>query len=248
MTLVTLVEGNEETRKRLVRILNADGFEVAEARDGLEALRSAFERRPDAALIDLSSDGIDGYELIKILRAACDVPLLAITASPSSGEVVRALEAGADDVLSKDCTATEFLARLRSTVRRYQRRETDRSPVRQVVTGALVIDREAQTVTKHGVVIPLTRTEYRLVDALCARVGETAPHRYLLSTVWGDQFVDDTHYLRVYIGYLRQKLEDDPSKPLYLTNDWGVGYRLARLPVTDQVTEPSSERSYLAAG
>lgn len=248
MTLITVVEGNDDARKRLARILNTDGFEVVEARDGLEALRSAFERRPDAALIDLSSEGIDGFELTKILRAACDVPILAMSASSSSGDVVRALDAGADDVLSKDCVATEFLARLRSTIRRYQRRETDRSPVRQVATGALVIDREAQVVTKHGTVVPLTRTEYRLADALAACIGETAPHRYLLSTVWGDEFVDDTHYLRVYIGYLRQKLEDDPARPLYFTNDWGVGYRLARMPLTDQVDEPSREHSYLAAG
>jgi two-component system, OmpR family, KDP operon response regulator KdpE len=248
MTLVTLVEGNEEVSGRLTRILNGDGCEVVEARDGLGALRTAFERRPDAALVDLASDGIDGFELIKILRATCDIPILALSSSSSPGHVVRALDSGADDVLSQDCVASEFLARLRSTVRRYQRRETDRSPVREVATGALVIDRVAQTLTKHGTVIPLTRTEYRLIDALAACIGETAPHRYLLSTVWGDQFVDDTHYLRVYTGYLRHKIEDDPSKPVYLTNDWGVGYRLARLPIIDEGDELARAHSYLATG
>ena len=90
---------------------------------------------------------------------------------------------------------------------------------RHVASGAIVIDREAQTVTKHGEIVQLTRTEYRLLDALSARLGEVAPHRYLLSTVWGDAYVDDTHYLRVYIGYLRQKLEDNPSEPRYLLNE-----------------------------
>jgi two-component system, OmpR family, KDP operon response regulator KdpE len=248
MSVVMLVEGSADARRRMVRILTGDGLQVAEAGDGLEALRIAFEQRPDTALIDLSSEGIDGFELIKILRAACDIPILAMSTSASSVDIVRALDSGADDVLAKDCLAAEFLARLRSTVRRYQRRQSDRSPVRQVATGSLVIDREAQVVMKHGEIVPLTRTEYRLMDALAARVGETAPHRYLLSTVWGDQFVDDTHYLRVYIGYLRQKLEDDPAQPLYFTNDWGVGYRLARLPIIDDATDVTRQPSYAAAG
>lgn len=248
MTLITLVENNDEARKRLTRVLHADGFEVVEARGGLEALRAAFDQRPDAALVDLSASDIDGFELIKILRAACDVPILAMSDEPSPGDIVRALDAGSDDVLSKHCVATEFLARLRAAIRRYQRRDTDRAPARQVATGALVIDRESQTVTKHGTIVPLTRTEYRLVDAMAARLGETAPHRYLLSTVWGDQFVDDTHYLRVYVGYLRHKLEDDPSRPVYFTNDWGVGYRLARLPIIDEIAEKEATSSLLAAG
>jgi two-component system KDP operon response regulator KdpE len=99
-----------------------------------------------------------------------------------------------------------------------------------VQTGDLVIDREAKLVSKAGEQVSLTRTEYRLLDALAARVGQMAPHRFLLSTVWGDAFVDDTHYLRVYVGYLRQKLEDDPKHPQYLINEWGMGYRLAALP------------------
>jgi two-component system, OmpR family, KDP operon response regulator KdpE len=247
MTMVALVEQDEEARKRLGRLLNSDGFEVIEARDGLEALRTAFVHRPDAALIDLSATGVDGYELTKILRAACDVPILAMSAPDAPGDVVRALNAGADAVLQKDCVATEFLARLRSTIRRYQRRQTDRTPVREVATGSLVVDRESQVVTKLGKVVPVTRTEYRLLDALAARVGETVPHRSLLSTVWGDQFVDDTHYLRVYIGYLRQKLEDDPSAPVYLTNDWGVGYRLVRLPIADEAESLAHDRAGLAA-
>lgn len=245
MTLITLVESNEEARRRLTRVLHADGFDVVDVRGGLEALRSAFDQRPDAALVDLSAEDIDGFELIKILRAACDVPILAMTTNPSSGDIVRALDAGADDVLSKDCVATELLARLRAAIRRYERRETDRSPARQVATGALVIDRKSQTVTKYGELVPLTRTEYRLVDALAARMGETAPHRYLLSTVWGDQFVDDTHYLRVYVGYLRHKLEDNPAKPAYFINDWGVGYRLARLPIIDEVPATQVGQSLL---
>jgi len=246
MTLITLVESNVEDRKRFTGILHAGGFDVVDVSGGLEGLRSAFEQRPGAVIVDLSAGDIDSFELTKILRAACDTPILITATNASPGDIVRALDAGADDVISKDCVATEFLARLRAAIRRYQQREPSRSVAQQAATGALAIDREAQIVTKHGKLVPLTRTEYRLLDALAARMGETVPHRYLLSTVWGDQFVDDTHYLRVYIGYLRNKLEDDPAQPAYFTNDWGVGYRLARLPIVDAVPDEQVGLSHLA--
>jgi two-component system KDP operon response regulator KdpE len=94
----------------------------------------------------------------------------------------------------------------------------------------LTIDREAHVVKRGSRVVRLTPTEFRLLEALALRVGKVAPHRFLLSTVWGDEYVDDTHYLRIYVGYLRQKLEDDPSRPVYLLNEWGTGYRLAAIP------------------
>jgi two-component system, OmpR family, KDP operon response regulator KdpE len=123
------------------------------------------------------------------------------------------------------------VARLRATIRRYNRELELQADDAVVRTGALVVDRQSQRVSKCGIAVPLTRTEYRLLDALAVRLAQVAPHRYLLSTVWGEEYVDDTHYLRVYVGYLRAKLEDDPARPRYLVNEWGTGYRLALLPI-----------------
>ena len=233
MTVIAVVDPDEQTRRRLVRTLEAGELITIEASDGLEALRTTFASRPNAAVIDLQTTGIDGLELIRVMRAACDMPIIAVAPQGMAQLTVRALDAGADDVIERTCSATEILARVRAAIRRYQRRPAQDDVARHVASGAIMIDREAQTVTKNGDVVQLTRTEYRLLDALSARLGEVAPHRYLLSTVWGDAHVDDTHYLRVYIRYLRQKLEDNPSEPRYLLNEWGMGYRLARLPVEE---------------
>ncbi len=235
MATIALVDGDEQSRLRLERFLRADGFEVLSAEDGLEGLRIAFDARPDAAVIDLGSGDVGGAELIRILRAACDVPIVALLANHDSDAVVRALDAGADDVVPKATGSAELRARLRAAVRRYERRaDTAFGGARQLIrTGAIEIDRDAQVVRHRGRPVQLPRTEYRLLEALGSRLGETAPHRYLLSTVWGDQYVNDTHYLRVYVGYLRAKFEDQPAQPQYILNDWGVGYRLARLPIVD---------------
>lgn len=237
MTLVTIVERRGSTRQRLGRVLQTDGFDVVEVEDGPSALRATFQERPDAALIDLSGDGLQGgVELIRILRAACDVPIVGLAEEEDSAEVVRALDAGADDVVSKSCGAVELLARVRAAVRRYQRVDRGTGQLRRIETGAIEIDRDSRTVRKYGVPISLSNTEYRLLEALATQLGQTAPHRYLLTTVWGEQYLNDVQYLRVYIGYLRNKLEDDPRNPQYFMSEWGVGYRLARLPL---VTVPA---------
>ncbi|MFA7250200.1 MAG: response regulator transcription factor [Dehalococcoidia bacterium] len=237
MTTIAVIEGHDEHRHRLARILRADGMDVLEAENGLDALRSAFMRRPDAALVDLDTAGMEGVELVRILRAACDIPIIALIRESVSTDVVRALDAGADDVIEKQCPAIELLARVHAAVRRYQRRRSQTDTTRLAYTGNLVIDREAQIVTKRGQALSLTRTEYRLIDTLAAHLGEIVPHRQLLSTVWGEEYVDDTHYVRVYVGYLRNKIEDDPAVPRYVLTEWGVGYRLARVPIQDEVTE-----------
>src|SRR5262249_47985462 len=143
------------------------------------------------------------------------------------------LEAGADDVMPNRVAGEELLARIRATSRRATREVTPTPDQGLVRTGDLMIDRTKRLVTKAGRNVALSQTEYRLLDALASHVGRVAPHRFLLSTVWGDAFVDDTHYLRMYVGYLRAKLEDDPGQPTYLRNEWGTGYRLALLPVLD---------------
>ena len=232
MTLITIVEGHKSTRARIGRLLQADGFDIVEAEDGAGALRATFEERPDAALVDLDADGLaGGIELIRILRAACDVPILGLAELDDATNVVRALDAGADDVVLKSCGAIELLARVRAAVRRYQRVERGGGAARRIQTGALEIDRDARLVRKNGEIVPLSNTEYRLLEALATRLGETAPHRFLLTNVWGEEYINDVQYLRVYVGYLRNKLEEDPRHPQYFISEWGVGYRLARLPL-----------------
>ncbi len=228
MSLAVLVDSEPNSRQRLARLLTGTGLDVAEATDGARAIRVLFDERPDLAVLDLSADG-GGIALIRILRAACPLPIIALTDDGNSAEVVEALDAGADDVLPRTCEPQEFLARVRAAIRR--REYKGEASTRVVRTGGLVIDRDARTVTKHGRAITLTRTEYLMLDALASCVGEVAPHRPLLSAVWGEAFVSDVQYLRVYAGYLRQKLERDSSQPEYLLNEWGVGYRLAQLPI-----------------
>jgi two-component system KDP operon response regulator KdpE len=145
--------------------------------------------------------------------------------------IAEALDNGADDVVERSCPVPEILARMRATLRRYAMRRADGEPAREISTGALVIDRDAKRVTRRGVVVQLTRTEYRLIDALASRVGEVVKHEDLLRDVWGDEYVDDKHYLRIYVGYLRAKIEEDAAQPLYILNEWGIGYRLSSLPL-----------------
>ena len=232
MTLVLVASSDPRLREHMSELLREDGHDVQEATNGLEALRAVFDARPDCVLVDLSIEEVEGLELVRMLRAASDLAILALMPPSDQSRGVAVLDVGADDVIRASIQASELTARLRASIRRSQREIPDERGERSVVlTGALEIDRAAQTVKKRGQIISLSRTEYRLLDALSSRVGQVAPHRFLLSTVWGNAYVDDVHYLRVYIGYLRSKLEDQPSAPRYLRSEWGVGYRLALLPV-----------------
>jgi len=233
MPLVVLASSSAEPRERLRAVLEDSGYEVAEADSVLAAFRVVFERHPEALVVDLRIDSTAGVELVRMLRATSDLAIVAITVNGDPSGSVGALEAGADDVVRPNTPHEEVLARLRAAIRRSAQapqRQPESHEAQVVETGDLKIDRTSRLVTKGGTRAMLTRTEYRLLDALAARVGQVVPHRLLLGTVWGEQFVDDTHYLRVYMGYLRQKLEDDPRHPRYLVSEWGIGYRLVQHP------------------
>jgi two-component system, OmpR family, KDP operon response regulator KdpE len=233
MSLVVLASSDAAVRERVLRFLHGDEFDVIEADSKLLTFRLLFERDPVAIVVDLCLEQAAGSEFVQVLRAASDLAIVAIARGGDASATITALEAGADDVVRTDTPRDEFLARLRAAVRRSQRaprRQAEATRGRVVVTGDLRLDRSARIVTKGGTRVALTRTEYRLIDALAERLGEVVSHRVLLSTVWGEQFIDDTHYLRVYIGYLRQKLEENPRRPRYLVSERGVGYRLVRHP------------------
>lgn len=238
MTLVLIASSDHRLRANLVSLVRDDGFVAAEAADGLAAVRHVFNEQPDAILLDLNIDEVNGLELVRMLRAASDLAILALLAPADQSRGVVALDTGADDVIRPSTPPIELLARLKAALRRSRRTErVERKEVSIVRTGDIEIDRGAQTVTKGGNRVSLSRTEYRLLDALASRAGQVAPHRFLLATVWGNAYVDDVHYLRVYIGYLRAKLEDGTGPPRYLRSEWGVGYRLV---ITDADAVPAS--------
>jgi two-component system KDP operon response regulator KdpE len=226
---VLLVEADGPARVAAARELESNDFEVSQAGNALEGLREVYEQRPGAVIVNLAMPEMDGEEFTRIVRALADVPILAIGPAGDPELIVRVLDGGADDYLEQPVSEIELVGRLRAALRRVARQTaSERAPT--VRSGDLEIDLGERTLRKRGDVIPLTPTEWGLLAALAHRVGHVAPHRFLLSTVWGEEYVDDTHYLRIYIGYLRKKIEDNPSEPLYLLSQWGTGYRLADLP------------------
>ncbi len=234
MTLVLVASSDARLRENLVSLLHDDGLASLVAVDGLEAFRAVFQASPDAVLIDLTIDEVDGLELVRMLRAASPLAIVAVLGIADQARGVAVLDLGADDVIRPSTPPSEILARVKAAIRRSQRVTQAAAVSPPVVqTGDIAIDRSAQTVTKAGVRVSLSRTEYRLLDALASRAGQVAPHRFLLSAVWGNEYVDDVHYLRVYVGYLRSKLEDDPHAPRYIRSEWGVGYRLVVLDAVD---------------
>ena len=237
MSEVIILDGDALTRADFARALQKTDFTPVECDNGLDALREIFARRPAAVVMALRVPQFDGLELIRVLRAASDLPILVTSASGAPNEAVRVLDTGADDYIEKPVSPSELAARVRAAVRRYRSLTAQAAAEEEVVrTGPLIIDRAAQVVTKRGVSVQLTRTEAMVLDVLASRVGRLVSHRQLLSTVWGEQYINDTHYVRVYIGALRTKLEDKPAAPRLLVNEWGTGYRLAALP-------PDAERA-----
>jgi two-component system KDP operon response regulator KdpE len=234
MPVVVIVDEDERSRRMLARQLQSHDYVVDEAKSGLEALRRVYALRPDAVVLDARLSGMETHDLTRVLRAISDeVAIIVLARQGDASDAVRMLDAGADDYVQFPSPASEVVARVRAAVRRVSRQGQGQDEPLTIRSGELMIDREARLVTKRGEPIALTPTEYRLLEALALRIGKVVPHRVLLSAVWGDEFVDDTHYLRIYVGYLRRKLEDAPSAPRYLLNEWGTGYRMALVPPVD---------------
>jgi two-component system KDP operon response regulator KdpE len=247
MAVIVVVDADERHRRLLVRQLQAHEYVVEEANGSLDALRKVYALRPDAVILDAHLPGMDGQDLTRVLRAISDdVAIVVLAREGESGDAVRMLDVGADDYVVYPFTGSEIVARVRAAVRRAGRQNQSHEERLVIRSGNITLDREARLVSKAGEVVQLTPTEYRLLETLALRLGKVVPHRLLLSSVWGDEFVDDTHYLRIYVGYLRRKLEDDPSQPRYLLNEWGTGYRMAAIPPTDEDAVADLEPTSLA--
>jgi len=220
---VLVVEDEAEIRRFVRLSLELEGFEVHEADGVKRGLIEAGTRRPDLVVLDLGLPDGDGVDLIRDLRTWSDVPVLVLSARTGEEDKIGALDAGADDYLVKPFSAGELLARVRAHLRRCTSGVTDGSTV--IEFGDVKIDLTRRTVERAGESLHLTPIEYRLLTDLTAHPHCVRTHRQVLNAVWGSSHAEDTHYLRVYMGHLRRKIEVEPSQPRHLLTEAGVGYR-----------------------
>jgi two-component system KDP operon response regulator KdpE len=220
-----LVVDDDVAILRALRInLTAHGYDVTVADSGAAALRAAAAAQPEVVVLDLGLPDLDGTEVIAGLRGWSAVPIIVLSARADSGDKVRALDAGADDYVTKPFGMAELLARLRAAVRRATSAGPDGAPVVEV--GDLRIDLAAKRVSRAGAEVHLTPTEWGILELLARHRGKLVGQRELLRTVWGPAYSTETNYLRVYLAQLRRKLEPEPSRPRYLITEPGMGYRL----------------------
>jgi two-component system, OmpR family, KDP operon response regulator KdpE len=221
---VLIVEDDMALRQGLRNTLEAAGFHLSEASSGEEAAL-ALQRYPfEAVLLDINMPGIGGMEACRRIRQMYPLlPILMLTVRDEEKDKIEALDAGADDYITKPFQFLELTARLRSAIRRYRTR-TD-PPDRPVTVGDIVLDPSARRVSKKGQELRMTPTEFELLHTLMRHAGRPLPHQRLLALVWGPEYGGEREYLRTYISQLRKKLEDDPAHPVYLLTDSYVGYR-----------------------
>jgi two-component system, OmpR family, KDP operon response regulator KdpE len=221
---ILVVDDDPSLARALAINLRAHGYEVLLAHDGTSALDSVARHHPTVVVLDLGLPDMDGVEVIEGIRGWSTTPILVLSARGTSAEKVEALDAGADDYLTKPFAMDEFLARIRAALRRAINAATEREP-ETVVTADFTIDLAAHKVERDGDQVRLTPTEWSLLELLVRHTGKLVAQRTLLAEVWGPTYQHETHYLRVYLAQLRRKLEPDPSRPRYLITEPGAGYR-----------------------
>ncbi|MFG2712208.1 response regulator transcription factor [Streptomyces goshikiensis] len=225
MTRVLVVDDEPQLARLLVMNLRARKYEVECAADGGEALDSVAACRPDAVLLDLGLPDMDGIQVIKSLRGWSRVPVLVVSARHGSSDKIQALDAGADDYITKPFSMDELLARLAAVVRRTPDRSPTAGDEAVVETEEFSVDLLARRARRRGKNVRLTPTEWHLLEVLIRNRGRMVSQRRLLQEVWGSSYGTQTNYLRVYMAHLRRKLEADPSHPRHLITAPGMGYR-----------------------
>jgi len=221
MTRILVVDDDVQIVRALDINLRAHGYEVVMAATGEAALTSAAAATPDLVIVDLGLPGLDGIDVIRGLRGWTTVPIIVVSARGGDTSKVAALDAGADDYVTKPFSITELLARVRASLRRHQPVADD--PI--VETSDFVVDFVSRRVTRNGAAVHLTPTEWSIVEYLVRHPGRLVTQRQLLQRVWGPQYENETNYLRVHMAAIRRKLEPTPGQPRYFLTDPGVGYR-----------------------
>jgi two-component system KDP operon response regulator KdpE len=222
LVTIVVVEDENNIRRFIKLALESQGFQVFEADSLQRGLIEAGTRRPDLVVLDLGLPDGNGVDFIRDLRTWSEIPVIVLSARSAETDKVAALDSGADDYLTKPFGTAELLARVRAQLRRRSRGATG-TPLAEF--GSIRVDLVRRTVERNGVPIHLTPIEYRLLSYLIGNPDCVLTHRQLLKNVWGPSHVEDSHYVRVYMGYLRKKVEEDPTRPKHILTEVGVGYR-----------------------
>ena len=219
-----LVEDAAEIRRVLRSAFEIDGYRIVEAASGRRGMIDAGTHKPDLAIVDLGLPDVDGLEVIRQLRGWSALPIIVLSARASERTKIEALDAGANDYVTKPFAIGELQARVRAALRHAVRAASGATELR---FGTVAIDFDRRSASRGATSVHLTPLEFRLLATLARQLGMVVTHRQLLREIWGPTHEGDTHYLRVYMKQLRDKLEDDPVNPRYLLTETGVGYRLA---------------------
>lgn len=220
---IVIIEDEKQIRHFLYSALTADGFQVYEAETGQRGLIDCATRKPDLVILDLGLPDIDGLSVIEQLRSWSQIPIIVLSARSQEREKVAALDAGADDYLTKPFGLSELQARIRAHLRRQDPQQDTQTHLLHF--GEITVDISQRLVLRQQQAIHLTQTEYRLLLTLIRHAGKVMTHRQLLQAVWGPNHSESSHYLRIYMGHLRQKLEVTPAQPKHFLTETGVGYR-----------------------
>lgn len=222
--LVLIIDDEPPIRRFLRASLTAEGYRVVEAETGEEGLKLAARQPPDFVILDLGLPSMDGQDVLRGLREWLSAPILVLSARDREGQKIMALDAGADDYITKPFGVGELLARMRTALRHSNRTDPETSVL---TVGELTVDLAARQVARAGKRITLTPLEYKLLVTLMRHSGRVLTHRFLLREVWGPHASRETHYLRVFVAGLRRKLGDDPAVSRYIQTEQGVGYRFS---------------------
>ena len=226
---VILVVDDEERMARFIRLnLEHDGFQVVEAYRGMDAIKALRDSMPDLVLLDVMLPDIDGFEVLGLIREISTVPVIMLTAKGEEDDRVQGLELGADDYVTKPFSPRELVSRVKAVLRRTEAAGTSSRDLIEV-DDRLKLDFGRREVWVNGELVRLRPTEYRLLYHLVQNAGWVMTYDQLLSKVWGYEYRDEPHYVRLYVNYLRQKLEEDPANPQYILTERGVGYRFVNL-------------------
>jgi two-component system KDP operon response regulator KdpE len=220
---ILLIDDDQDLLGVLRLGLEQEDFLVVTATDGSEGLRAAYREQPDLIVLDIMMAGVDGWDTCRRLRELSDVPIIMLTAKTMATDVVKGLALGADDYVTKPFSTAELMARVHACLRRAASRDPSQRPA-TIVSGEVTIDLARRKVTISGEAVELTPTEFRLLAYLARNRGRVVLHQTLLREVWGPEYANELDYLRLYVSYLRRKIEKDPTNPDIIKTAWGQGY------------------------